>query len=136
MMIKPTKQGLCHYFSTSSFLNTFFVYSGHYRVGEEWFLEGKLYEQFLTTGVECQIFLEATHTSGTGVEEGWFDCVVRNRQDVPIPHTALTFPEFVVAYSLSGPEVEEAGVRSDRLRLMSNQQGVPFRGGMFLKGRV
>ena len=102
-----------------------------YAVRDEYFLEGKKNEAFLKTGLTCQLYVESL--------DDWYDAVITNRKSSLGQHTNLVLVLVDVQYIVSkshnnssssnqedGAEprlVSEFDVRSDRIRIYSNENG-------------
>lgn len=99
--------------------------NGYYIVQGKGYLEGPFNVDYLKRGITCQIFNEEL--------DDWYNVIVINRIEVPIPHTALMMKEFDVEYLQ--PEshqkqiqtgTREYKVKTDRLRLFANDEKLPI----------
>eukprot|EP01039_Chlorochromonas_danica_P003452 gene3452-3781_t len=91
--------------------------SGIYQIRGKVYLDGRIFEQKLRTGCQCEIFVEAL--------DEWLEAEVTRRVEIVIPHTQLTLCSFDVRYSIPGDvveTVEEKGVKSDRLRIVASSE--------------
>jgi hypothetical protein len=82
-------------------------------------LDGKVFQDKLRNGRNCEIFVEEL--------DDWFPGSITVRKEVHIPNTTITIVSFEVQYTVQfddGREelVHETNVRSDRLRLVASEE--------------
>jgi hypothetical protein len=96
-------------------------YTGIYTIRGQTYLEGKLHEDKMRAGVECEIFVDEL--------DRWISASIRKLNVVFVPNTEIVMKTFIVEYKYATDEEIEADpsagedrveedVRSDRLRLL------------------
>lgn len=92
--------------------------SGRYVVNGITYLEGKLNEDKLTAGVECELFHEQL--------DDWLPCTIIRRKEYQIPNTSVILKSYEVKFiypaddvkKTPAQEIVENDVKSDNLRLI------------------
>jgi hypothetical protein len=93
--------------------------TGYYTIRGKTYLDGKVFQDKLRNGRNCEIFVEEL--------DDWFPGSITVRKEVHIPNTTITIVSFEVQYTVQfddGREelVHETNVRSDRLRLVASEE--------------
>lgn len=92
--------------------------SGVYTVRGVTYLEGQYHEERLTTGKDCEIFIESV--------DDWISASILGCKETSVPNTEIKLRRYKVAFTLEMPsggekEVVDDDVKSDRLRVRLDQ---------------